>query len=73
MILDVKMCTHVDVFRPAPVRCFWVAAFPQQAMLSTNPGNEQSLRELLSSLQEDFVVFTKPAEKSGGQPMYLAL
>lgn len=45
----------------------------QQALVAANPGDEVALRTLLDSLQEDFVLFTKPAETSGGAPVFLAL
>lgn len=45
----------------------------QQTMVKANPGDEATLRALLDSLQEDFMVFTKPAEASGGAPVFLAL
>lgn len=45
-----------------------------QAMVSANPGgNEQALRTLVDSMQEDFVLFTKPSGASGGGPTFLAL
>lgn len=45
----------------------------QQALVAANPGDEAVLRTLLDSLQEDFVLFTKPGEASGGAPVFLAL
>lgn len=43
-------------------------------MVSANPGgSEKALRTLLDSMQEDFVLFTKPAGASGGAPTFLAL
>ncbi|CAB1105367.1 unnamed protein product [Ectocarpus sp. CCAP 1310/34] len=45
-----------------------------ETMVSANPGgNEKALRTLLDSMQEDFVLFTKPAGASGGAPTFLAL
>ena len=42
-------------------------------MVAGNPGEEAALRTLLDSLQEDWMIFTKPAEASGGAPVFLAL
>ena len=48
--------------------------FPvEQAMIAANPGDDDGLQSLLGSLQEDFAIFTKPAEVIGGQPVFLAL
>lgn len=44
-----------------------------QALVAANPGDESALKKLLDSLQEDFVLFTKPGEASGGAPVFLAL
>ncbi|CBJ28290.1 expressed unknown protein [Ectocarpus siliculosus] len=45
-----------------------------KAMVSANPGgSEKALRTLLDGMQEDFVLFTKPAGASGGAPTFLAL
>lgn len=42
-------------------------------MVAANAGKDEGLESLLGSLQEDFAIFTKPGESSGGRPVYLAL
>eukprot|EP00903_Cladosiphon_okamuranus_P019699 g18102.t1 len=44
-----------------------------EALVAANPGDESALRTLLDSLQEDFLLFTKPGEASGGAPVFLPL
>lgn len=40
-------------------------------MAATNPGHDESLRTVLTALQADYALYTKPA--AGGELMYLAL
>lgn len=49
------------------------SCFVPQAMVAANPGDNASLESLLDTLQDDFVLYTKPAEESGGESRYLAL
>lgn len=42
-------------------------------MAAANPGNDAALERLLTRLQEDVELYTKPAEQSGGETLYFAL
>ena len=53
--------------------CFFSFFCVEQAMVAANAGRDEGLQSLLDSLQDDSAIFTKPAEASGGRPVYLAL
>eukprot|EP00752_Nemacystus_decipiens_P004929 g4486.t1 len=44
-----------------------------EALVAANPGDDAALRTLLDNMQEDFMLFTKPGEATGGEPVFLAL
>lgn len=68
----IDVLTVTNYLPPSTSRSTGGMHLTSQAMLAKNPTDERSLRNLLESLQDDFVVFTKPTHESS-QPLYLAL